>query len=161
MLHAEALVNAERSWLTVQLQPVPGGGGPFEGEDIIRDIITHTTSFSVRIICKNDGRTPAWITEKRARIDVVDDLPRQPNWATVEIIQTEPEPLSVGETGLAKDEGLTCNKGRDFGKMTVVYGLVKYRDVFAADRATSFAYIIRADGKLERLPGYPEYNKNT
>ena len=147
--------------LPFNCNPCPAVGAHLEGEDIIRDIITHTTSFSVRIICKNDGRTPAWITEKRARIDVVDDLPRQPNWATVEIIQTEPEPLSVGETGLAKDEGLTCNKGRDFGKMTVVYGLVKYRDVFAADRATSFAYIIRADGKLERLPGYPEYNKNT
>jgi hypothetical protein len=163
-LNAEALINAERVWIMIELQPVPGMGGVMDVEEVAKhivDVISHTTSFNVRLICKNDGRTPAWITEKRACIDVVDSLPDTPNWDAVGIIQTEPEPLAVGEVGEPTDKSLTCNKARDPGKITVVYGIVRYRDVFAPDRATTFAYTIRVDGRLERLAGYPEYNKNT
>jgi hypothetical protein len=159
---ANVLINSERAWIMVQVKPIPGiSSGIFDGEQIMKDIISHSTSFSVRILCKNDGRTPAWITEKRACIDVVDSLPDKPNWETVDIIQSEPEPVPVGKKSKPKDQGLHCNKGRDFGKMMVVYGIVKYRDIFAADRSTSFGYEVRVDGALERLACYPEYNKNT
>lgn len=159
--NSEAFINVERAWIMVQLDPVPGQGGPFGGEEIIRDIITHKTGMIIRLICKNEGGTPAWITEKRACVDVVGSLPVTPNWDAVPVIQSEPEPLSVGEASAPKDEALVCNKARDSEKMIVVYGLVKYRDVFSPGRTTSFAYKIRVDGKFERLSGYPEYNMNT
>jgi hypothetical protein len=104
--NSEAFINAERAWIMVQLDPVPGQGGPFDGEEIIRDIITHKTGMTIRLICKNDGGTPAWITEKRACVDVVDSLPVTPNWDAVPVIQSEPEPLSVGEASAPKDEAL-------------------------------------------------------
>jgi len=49
---------------------------------------------------------------------------------------------------------------QEHGKLTVVYGVVKYRDIFDKRRETTFAYRI-LNGELRRLEGYPEYNKNT
>jgi hypothetical protein len=159
--NAKALISSERAWVMVELEPAPGYSGPFEGEDVMLDIVTQTTSMAVRIVCKNDGRTPAWITEKRAYLDVVDALPLVPNFEFAQVIQTEPEPLAVGEKGRPKEAGLIRKKGRDAGKLTVIYGIVKYRDVFSDNRTTTFAYKVRVDGALERLGGYPKYNYQT
>ena len=42
-------------------------------------------------------------------------------------------------------------------------GVVKYRDVISPEilRESYFAYTVTPLGNLERLPGYPEYNKHT
>ncbi|MHB8501419.1 MAG: hypothetical protein ACYDCG_19815 [Candidatus Acidiferrales bacterium] len=159
----QALIDAERSWIMVKVEPVPGAGPIWDGETItreIRDVRAGNTTFTARIICKNDGKTPAWITEKHACIDIVDSVPEIPDWGRPKPIQIEPEPLSVGETGRPKDESLTCKRAREQGKMLILYGIVKYRDPFGDNRCTSFGYKVRDDGVLERLP-YPKYNENT
>ncbi len=159
----QGFINDGRSWIMVEVQPIPGAGPIFDGKTVsrgIRDIVAENTAFTARIICKNDGKTPAWITEKRACIDIVDSLPEIPDWTRTQPIQIEPEPLSVSQIGRPKDEGLTCKRGREQGKMFVLYGIVKYRDPFGGNRSTSFGYKIRDDGVLERLT-HPKYNENT
>jgi hypothetical protein len=156
----DALINSERAWIVVEVEPLAGLGGIHEGEELIHDIITRTTSYTVTITCRNDGKTTAWITEKRVCIDVVDSLPAMPNWESVDIIDTEPEPVSA-KVSTSKEASLQCEKARDFGAMVVIYGLIRYRDFFAPERSTSFAYKVRIDGELERLAGYSKYNENT
>jgi hypothetical protein len=56
---------------------------------------------------------------------------------------------------------LIHKRGREIGKLTAVYGFVKYRDIFSDKRITSFAYKVRDDGALERLAGFPQYNEQT
>ncbi|MGB2898199.1 MAG: hypothetical protein WBB89_02965 [Candidatus Acidiferrum sp.] len=119
----QALINDGRSWIMVEVQPIPGAGPIFDGKTVsrgIRDIVAENTAFTARIICKNDGKTPAWITEKRACIDIVDSLPETPDWTRTQPIQIEPEPLSVGQIGRPKDETLMCKRPREHGKMFVL-----------------------------------------
>ena len=161
-VQTQALINAERSWVMVKVEPVPGAGPIWDGETItreVRDVWAGNTTYAARITCKNDGKTPAWITEKHACIDIVDSVPEIPAWERTNPIQIEPEPLSVGETGRPKDEPLTCKRARGQGKTLILYGIVKYRDPFGDNRTTSFGYKVRDDGVLERLP-YPKYNEN-
>jgi len=44
--------------------------------------------------------------------------------------------------------------------MSVIYGFVKYRDIFKKQRTTTFGYRI-TNGVLKRLENYPKYNENT
>jgi hypothetical protein len=126
------------------------------------------TNITIRLTCRNEGRTPAWITEKRACVQVVRDLIANPDSSLVGVVQTDVEAL-----------GVRCSKGkeRDFalrgdgweygtesdGTMTVVFGIIKYRDPFSNDRSTTFAWRITPSNEFQRLGLglYPEYNKYT
>lgn len=156
----DALINSERAWIMVEVEPMGNVGGIFDGEEIVRDIITHSTTADIRIISRNDGKTPAWITQISVGIDVVDSLPAKPNWDIAEVVKAEPEPVSVGASSKLEVKDLNCNKARDSGIMIVIYGIVEYRDIFAGGRSTTFGYRVSVDGRFARLASYPEYNRN-
>jgi hypothetical protein len=45
--------------------------------------------------------------------------------------------------------------------MTVVYGVVKYRDIFGEDRTTNFGFKVVGGDTLKRLTDCPKYNEYT
>jgi hypothetical protein len=157
-----ALISGNRSWVTVEVEKVPGVGGLMDGHGIemgVGPVRTESTGFRARITCRNDGKTPAWITKKQAALDIVDVIPETPDWTRTTTIQEAPEQLLVGQVGKPTDETLYSKRGRALGKMTILYGLVTYRDSFGENKITSFGYYVRDDGSLERLTN-PKYNEN-
>jgi len=94
---ADALINSERAWVTVDLDKVPGIGTVSEGSH--RDSsgeMSHDTSVRVRCICSNHGKTPAKVIEKRCCLLVVtaaDPLPQIPN-LDIEVKDAVPHYLS-------------------------------------------------------------------
>jgi hypothetical protein len=157
-----ALINSERAWIMVDVDPVPGVGGLMDGHRMqmgVGPVESESTTFGARIVCRNDGKVPAWITEKRACLDIVEALPDKPDWSRTTPVQLTLEPISVGQTS-KQDETLTCKRGRALGKMVILYGVVTYRDPFGHNRTTTFGYKVRDDGVLERL-SLPTYNENT
>ena len=159
---ADALMTAERAWVIVDIQWAP----KYPGRNHMQKTWggrQDTTMVSVRLPCSNQGKTPAWITEKRACIQVVKSLPTVPDIAAIDIIQSELEPLGAEHmTGEKRDfvlEGDGWESRLEEGLMTVVYGAVKYRDIFSNERQTTFAWRITLDNELERLEGYSEYNE--
>jgi hypothetical protein len=154
-----ALISGNRSWVTVDVERVPGMGGIVDSHGFEMGAKTEGTAFRARIICRNDGRTPAWITKKQAGFDIVDIVPETPDWARTTTIQEAPEQLLVGQVGKPTDETLYSKRGRALGKMTILYGLVTYRDPFGENKTTSFGYHVRDDGSLERLSNL-KYNQN-
>src|SRR5712692_11835127 len=96
---AAALVNSERAWVMVDVEwdtakwadrkahVVEGSG---TGGD--------TTGIYVVLTCRNEGRSPAWIEEKRARFEIVEVLPDTPDLSTAEFVQAGLEPVGVGRT---------------------------------------------------------------
>src|SRR5260370_11577568 len=84
---AAALVNSERAWVMVDVEwdtakwadrkahVVEGSGA---GGD--------TTCIYIVLTCRNEGRSPAWIEEKRARFQIVDALPDTPDLTSAEFI---------------------------------------------------------------------------
>ncbi len=159
----DALISGNRSWVTVDVEKIPGIGGIMDGsghEMGVGPLRTESTAFRARIICRNDGKTPAWITKKQAGLDIVDTVPEAPDWSRTVITHVTPEQLLVGQVGKPTDETLYSKRGRALGKMTILYGLVTYRDPFGENKTTSFGYYVRDDGSLERLP-HRKYNQNT
>jgi hypothetical protein len=161
---AAALVNSERAWVMVDVewdsdkwadrQPHVLEGSGTGGD---------TTGIYVVLTCRNEGRSPAWIEEKRARFQIVDVLPDTPDLTTAEFIQAVPEPIGIGKalphTNHISWQAIgTGHEG--FGKMMVVYGVVKYRDIFDRPRETTFGYRITPSRELVRLEGKREYNKH-
>lgn len=158
-----ALIGGNRSWITVEVEKVPGVGGLMDGSGMqmgVGPLRTESTGFRARIICRNDGKAPAWITKKQAGLDIVDTVPENPDWTRTNIIQETPEQLLVGQVGKPMDETLISKRGRAAGKITILYGLITYRDPFGDGKTASFGYCVRDDGSLQRLPN-SKYNQNT
>ncbi len=113
---ADALINSERAWVMADVEWDTGKWSDgkahvLEGSGTGGD----TTGIYVVLTCRNEGRSPAWIEEKRARLQIVDVLPDKPDLTSAEFVQAELEPIGVGRanqiawqaTATGHGEGLT------------------------------------------------------
>jgi hypothetical protein len=157
---ADALITSERAWVMVNLQL------PTDRMRIVEIISNGIPKISIEVcfVCQNDGRTPAWILEKRIWFRMVESLADKPDITQpLSFVEVGTEPLNVGASSRRKIE-LECEGDLRSGLGTVIYGHVIYRDVFRPDRETWFGYAVilsQQANRLDRLAGYPEYNKNT
>jgi len=159
---ADALINTERAWIMVELEWVPGYLGRALGSRKNGDgEQTFNTSAPIRIKYTNEGKTIAWIDEKLACFQIVKRLPEEPDLGVLEML--DPEPEWVGIKGGGKldrsfetdgQEGIDC-------AMSVIWGVIKYRDAFNTRHETVFGFRIRPDESFVRLVGLTEYNKTT
>ena len=153
---AEALINTERAWIMVELDWVPGyprvlladgSHGPY-------------TSAAIRFTYTNEGKTIAWIDEKRACFQIVTELPKEPDLSALKILELEPEWLGVQGKGQL-DETLETPRHATRDEILVIWGVIKYRDAFNNEHESVFGFRIRLDNQFERIAGLIEYNKNT
>lgn len=157
--NADAVISAERAWVMVDIEPPPGIGN--------MTVSDSSTTVYARMSCWNDGKTPAWIEEIRARFMVLqpnDVLPLIPALDHTEILNVGPILLSVRkEKPFYKDEAMVAEGVHitGSGTMAVLYGVVNYRDVFSSRRQSTFGYWLTSGSKWERLSGCPKYNENT
>ncbi len=124
-----------------------------------------STAIYAVLVCTNAGKSPAWISETRAKFEIVETLPAVPNFESAEYIEASTIPLGMVEGGAAPHTQRlpwtpTAVGHEELGKMSVIYGFVKYRDIFKKQRITTFGYRI-INGTLRRLEAYPKYNENT
>jgi hypothetical protein len=159
---AEALINTERAWIMVELEWVPGylgrelGSRKIEGGEQ-----TFNTTAPIRFKYTNEGKTIAWIDEKLACFQIVKELPKQPDLSVLEMLDPVPEWIGV-KGGGKLDRGLEADGQENIeGAMSVVWGVIKYRDAFNARHETVFGFRIRPDETFVRLIGLTEYNKTT
>lgn len=153
---ADALINSERAWVMVSVGWAPGAEMGLEGTGP-----DYTVNITLRY--KNDGKTPAWIIERRGCLRIIDglNLSEKPDLEATEVLQHGTVSLAVGQVE-SLDTPLTCKGCPTFDNATVVYGIVRYRNAFGGTGETYFGYKIPfGSGVLERLDGWPEYNKNT
>jgi len=152
---ADAIVNVERAWIMVDLVWEPSSslritridGG--EGKK---------TGVPVRMICRNEGRMPAWITYRAVHVEVA-NIPT----GQTKFLPSESSENYVPIAAKGKDELPWRSFGvgqPEVGKEVFVYGVVKYRDVFGPERETWFGYLADDNGTLVRIP-QREYNRHT
>src|SRR2546427_5101677 len=161
---ADALMNSERAWVMADVEWDTDKGADRKAHVLVEGSGTggDTTGIYVVLTCRNEGRSPAWIEEKRARFQIVDVLADTPDLTSAEFIQAGPEPIGIGKalphTNHISWQAIgTGHEG--LGKMMVVYGVVKYRDIFDKLRETTFGYRVTPSRELVRLEGKCEYNK--
>jgi hypothetical protein len=156
---AQAVINSERAWVMVQIEWLAGSGSMLNTTlqpDEARHYETHA---SIRLKCTNEGKTIAWIDQKLACFQILKELPKQPDFSALEMLDCVPEWVRAqGRSEL--DVTLTAHGEGDFA-IPLVWGVVKYRDAFDGKHETTFGFRIRLDRKFERIAGIPEYNKYT
>lgn len=158
---ADAVINSERAWMFADLKAASG---------MNMAVSNSQTHIYIRVECNNVGRSPAWIIEVRVKFMFIeaDKLPPIPGlddaeqvWAGTRPMAPNDEPFSTGEIMLTADGIQVIDSTTR--KLAVVYGVVRYRDIFADNLSTTFGYRILPGENMRfgRLVEYPEYNKNT
>jgi hypothetical protein len=158
--------HIERAWVMADLK-FSTASHFFHGDHMENGVSTQTISLmGVELHCVNDGNSPAWITEKALRLIILGragELPAKPSLSSKDVVQHEPEPLGPG--GSSKKVLDIQGEGRhSLTTSTLVYGVIRYRDIFEKDRETWFCYQMsgyRTNYLLTRISGNPEYNRNT
>jgi hypothetical protein len=162
LLNTEVLINAERAWLLVTLEP-------FMGSEDTR-----------AVVAKNCGRTPAKVMcFSNMNIKIVDresDLPRYPIYDSIDPLPDAlilvPEDVQVFSTFTEQTIKDACDSDETFlaiqsaKKMAFIYGTIGYQDMLATDkpaiRETGWCcqYIPVVSGKFV-LHGPYRYNDHT
>jgi len=166
----EAFKNSERSWIMADVHWAADDARAPK-PTLMRVGFTSNNSdkqsFRLFILldCKNDGKTPAWITERTAWIDLLEDVPTKPDTSQpVAFTSSELVTLSVGQSAIIQPD-IECDGPYPElgGRGCVLYGVAKYRDAFG-NHETWYGYTVHGDPgrnpQLDRLVGFSDYNKN-
>jgi hypothetical protein len=161
---AQSVINAERAWVMAELGWYERSGLHIaEGTSQSRtEGRTETTSAMLKLTCKNEGRSPAWIDNVYAHMEILSKVANLP----------EPRKRDNGRTfgpmgplGAGKEHArvldLTCPGHLTEGEFLSVYAIVEYRDIFDIKRETHLGYSIRSNAEIHRQDALPERNRNT
>lgn len=155
---ADALISTERARIMVQLEWVPGYPKITHGTSSVRDgPAKFYTSASIRFVYTNEGKTIGWIDEKLASFQIVSELPDFPDYHGLEMLDPTPEWMGVKARGHL-DKTLQADGQEGHGQMSVVWGLIRYRDAFDERHEAVFGFRITPDYRFERLTGLFGYN---
>jgi hypothetical protein len=148
---ADVLVASERAWVMVDLELYSIRGDGLRHE---------TTKANLRLTYNNVGKTPAWITEKSIHFVLVDTMDDLPDIDSITPFQSRPQWL---QTSYTEDRELEHEgwQQQDAGNLRIVYGRIKYRDIFRKERTTTFGYEIDLNDEPRRIAEPAKYNENT
>jgi hypothetical protein len=157
--------NSERAWVMKEIEWdrekwADGEAHVLEGDGSEGK----STGIWITLVCKNEGKSPAWIYEKRMKFEVVKALDERPNFQSAQFEWTGREPIGIGNafphtTKVPRMVIASGHAGTD--DTLVIYGIVNYRDIFGKARTTTVGYRITGDRRLERLAEYAAYNEST
>jgi hypothetical protein len=161
----DAAIAGDRAWIMVQLEKSTRGLFITDGFSRDGNRREYSTTVCVDCTCTNQGKTPARISEIRAKllilesVDSTEDLPDQPDLDIESMFQVN-EPMSA-DAGHTYALDLSCPQQRQT-KMMIIYGVVKYHHMFSeAEVQTTFGYRITPGDNLVRLRDKLKYNENT
>jgi hypothetical protein len=154
--------NAERAWLMTELA-WPGGelkvvtGASRQGDEPQ----VETTTVTVKLTCRNDGRSPAWVDTIQGYCEIVEG--RLKNLPSPIGHMAEPF-LPMGPIGPGKDKWkilhLAAPGQLKNNQLLSVFVLVEYRDIFEQKRITTCGYTV-SGAHLDRQDQFPDRNRST
>jgi len=162
--NAKALINSERAWITVYLKwSEPGNHA--------RTLPDGRARMDIQCICANRGKSPAWVVEQCIKVEVANGF-YGPDYSDVHdsdidrrFIPLSPRDTPTSDTTDFRRQLFTKGPA-PINKFILIYGYVKYRDVFTQQgqpRETQFGFFTQATGGVEPISriAQPEYNRYT
>lgn len=158
---AQSVINAERAWVMTYLDWWSGASS-FIMENTSESRTegrNETTTARLRVICENEGKTPAWIDNVYGQMEIIRTqtprtLPQRDQMESFGPIG----PLGAGKDG-QRAMDLTCKGHRREHEMLSVYVLVEYHDIFGMNRETHLGYTIYDSQNMRREDALP--NRDT
>jgi hypothetical protein len=155
--------NAERAWILTELEwpdtsrlRVVTGTSSRKGEESVE-----TTSVEVTLVCKNEGRSPAWVDTIQGYAEIVEgkvrDLPPPVGHKAQPFIPLGP--IAPGQEN-RRQLLLECPGHIKNNQLMSLFVIVEYRDIFEQKRVTTCGYTVSGT-YLSRQELMPERNRNT
>jgi hypothetical protein len=160
----EASHNAERAWVMTELGwyetsklriTTETSNSGSRGDNI------DTTSVSVKLTCRNEGRSPAWIDKIYGHSQIMENVKKL-------TVVTPEEMQSFGIIGplgphkvAERNVVLTCPGHINQTQSLSIYVVIEYLDIFGNRRMTSLGYVTSVGGGIDRQEALPERNRNT
>jgi hypothetical protein len=162
--NASALVNSERAWIMAELNWYEKGLHVVENTSQVRDgTRVESTMVNVKLICRNEGRSPAWIDNVSGRVDIntrISDSYEEPSRDSLDSFGLM-EPLGPGAKE-SRSLQFECSGHAKEAEFLSVYVLVEYHDIFGVKRTTHLGYSIDPVGKnMNRQNAIRKRNRNT
>jgi hypothetical protein len=161
LLNAQAVITAERAWVMADLswygeslriveETGTFGGGP---------TVETTEIENIKLTCKNQGKSPAWIDVVHGQIDIVDSTS-----VCIDPIMRNGNHGPMGPLGAGEEQSrsleLRCKGRIKPHEFLSVYVVIEYRDIFEKTHETHIGYSV-SEISLGRQNGLPERNRNT
>jgi hypothetical protein len=103
----------------------------------------------------NRGKTPAWVHGIWLKWNWVDRVPNKPDYDGLTESLKTPRPIAPNES---LDASSRFNTREPTAKTAIIYGVLRYRDIFRQERKTCFGCYLTGDRILTRLPSnFNEY----
>jgi hypothetical protein len=159
-MSADVLVNSERAWLLVDVERAPGSASLLTGTNA--ENIPYT-AILVDVIVKNQGRSPAWIIQHFQFFEILDSIPPAPDFEkNIRDGDIYSQPVAVnGEYKMRCDLVAIGRKEDNSNSDSIIYGIIRYRDIFSKIRYTTYAYYVDIAGRIYRMTDHPKYNEST
>jgi hypothetical protein len=150
---AKALINSEAASIMVSIV--------MDNSNVrsVSDSTGDRTEIYFNYICINQGRTAAWIIQKGFRFLILDSMPDEPDLESIGSLQLEPESVDAHQES-QRQFSWECRGHIRHENIALIWGVVKYEDVFGNQRWSRFGYKIKPNNILERI-NLPAYNKRT
>jgi len=154
--------NAERAWVMTELVWPQGElkvvlGASRQGDQPQ----VETTTVMVKLVCKNQGRSPAWIDTIQGYVEIVEtrlkDLPPAVGHRTQHIPPVGP--IAPGDEKWKILHLQTPGQPKN-NQLLSIFVLVEYRDIFEQKRITTCGYTV-SGSHLDRQDQFPDRNVNT
>ena len=155
--------NAERAWVMTELEWPEGEklrlvtGTSRQGDEPQ----VETTTVIVKLLCRNDGRSPAWVDKIQGYCEIVEgrlgDLPSPIRHKTESF-------LTIGPIGPGNHKWMILHLVAPGhiknNQLLSIFVLVEYRDIFDQKRVTTCGYTV-SGAHLDRQDQFPDRNRNT
>ncbi len=160
-LAAESVINAERAWVMAELSwydkvHVVTGASQIRDEPRVE-----TTHVKLKLTCRNEGRTPAWIDQVYGHLEIFGKAVKLGSVTKSECQTSGP----MGPLGAGKEQSrvleATCLGHPKSDEYLAIYTAIEYRDIFGLKRETVLGYSIDLHGEIYRQDALPERNRNT
>ena len=158
----EHFTKSERAWILAELGWYEGGLHVTENTSLVDDLTTNSTNVNVKLTCRNEGRSPAWIDSIHGQIQIFAkrstlEIPKRADLDSLGAM----EPLGAGKER-ARILQFSCSGRVKKGEYFSVYVLLEYHDIFGIKRETTLGYSIDPHGMgIYRQEALPERNQNT
>jgi hypothetical protein len=154
--------NAERAWVTTELEWPEGElkvvmGASRRGVEPQ----VETTTVTVKLLCRNDGRSPAWVDKIQGYCEIVEG--RLNDLSSPMGHKAEPF-LPIGPIAPGSNKWrilhLEAPGQVKSNQLISIFVLVEYRDIFEQKRVTTCGYTVNGS-YLGRQDQFPDRNRNT
>jgi hypothetical protein len=157
----EHFTNSERAWVLADLAWDLGQGHVINSDMEVNGLVTQKAYIHIKLNCRNEGKSPAWIDKISAQMGLVADVKLSPTIAKATLIEFGTmEPLGPNKEGSHILE-IDCDGRADQNNYLIIYVVVDYHDIFEIARQTTVVYSISPGNHLRRLREFPKLNQNS